>query len=736
MEQVNEVEDGTRFVQERKIRMKSVKRSLALLIVLCHVGIVHGALMAAERITLDRGWSFALNGGAVQKVDVPHDWSIAFAPHAASPSVGHGGFYDGGVGVYERTFSLTDDDLTTRELELVFDGVYRDADVAVNGAFAGKGTFYGFTGFSIALTNGLVRAGENALKVTVHTENQPTCRWYAGSGIYRHVWLVKHPRGKRVSDVFVKTALDGTVEISGRVGGRLVRKTHKIDHPILWTPETPHLYDFDFYGEKLKVGIRTIAWDVDEGFLLSGKPIKLHGACVHADHGPLGAASFDAAEIRKVRQLKRAGFNAVRLSHHPFSTAFLDACDAEGLLVEANFFDVWRVAKTKHDYSQVFAHDWKRDLTWTVLRDRNHPSLIMWEIGNEIKDGGTPQGIADATALVNACRALDPTRPVTSANFDWGSRGQRGRWWRGLDAIAAQLDIFGYNYVDHYMDGDRVRDPGRLCFYSETFPTRVVEVWRRIMSHKTCIGGFVWTGQDHYGNASIGMVHYPEKEPYYGFESKKAFPWHGTACGDIDITGWRKPVSHLRETLWNEKAPTYLCVNEPNGWRGHVKVERWGVWPMHEHWNFEGWEGKNIVVEAHSRAPCVRFSINGKVYAERPNSAKNAWRTYAPLPYTPGELMAEGLDANGKVIDRAILRTAGAPKTVRFIDEETIGDLTWVRAEVVDEKGVLCPYAAKDVTFEGDILGTCSGDMKDCVPAPSRTRRTWHGRAMAIRRNR
>ena len=701
------------------------------------LALASGMVMAAERISLDRGWTFALNGGAVQKVDVPHDWGIAFAPRVASASLGDGGFFDGGVGVYERTFALSSDDLATRELELVFDGVYRDADVVVNGAFAGKGTFYGFTGFSVALTNGLVRAGENTLKVTVHNEKQPSCRWYSGSGIYRHVWLVKHPRGKRVSDVFVKTALDGTVEISGRVGGRLVRKIHKVDHPVLWTPETPHLYDFDFYGEKLKVGIRTIAWDVDEGFLLNGKPIKLHGACVHADHGPLGVASFDAAETRKVRQLKRAGFNAVRLSHHPFSTAFLDACDAEGLLVEANFFDVWRVAKMKYDYSLAFARDWKRDLTWTVLRDRNHPSLIMWEIGNEIEDGPSPQGIADATALANTCRALDPTRPVTAAVFDLEAGHQPPRaWWRKMDAIASELDIFGYNYLDDRMDGDRARDPGRLCFYTETFPTTVVDVWRRIMSHKTCIGCFVWTGIDYLGNASLGMVHYTEKESYYGYRTPKAFPWHGAVCGDIDVTGWRKPVSHLRETLWNEKAPTYLCVLEPSGWRGTIKVEKWGVWPMLEHWNFDGWEGKTLTAEAHSRAPRVRFSINGKVYAEVPNSAENAWRTYAPLPYTPGELMAEGLDANGKVIDRAVLRTAGAPKSVRFIDEETIGDLTWVRAEVVDEKGVVCPYAAQDVTFEGDILGTCSGDMKDCVPAPSRTRRTWHGRAMAIRRNR
>jgi len=678
--------------------------------------------LASERVSLDRSWNFSLDGAPARVVDVPHDWSVEGVPDKGNPSGGAGGYYPGGVGVYTRTFLLSEDDLG-KELELVFDGVYREAEVSVNGGAPFKGTFYGYTGFTVPLAAGSVRAGENTLKVVAKNDRQPNCRWYSGSGIYRHVWLVKHVRGRRVADIAVRTSTDGTVTVTGTVGGKPESKTFKVENPVLWTPETPKLYAFDFFGERVRTGIRTLGWDKQRGLLLNGVGVKLHGACVHHDHGPLGAASHDAAELRKVRQLKAAGFNAVRTSHNPVSEAFLDACDAEGLLVIDDMFDGWRSPKTDGDYSRVFGEKILDDLSWIVRRDRVHPSVVMWSIGNEILERTSAQAVADAKAMVARCRALDPTRPVTMALCTWDG----AREWRQQDELAATLDIAGYNYAEGFTVGDKARCPDRLIVYTETFPRDAGRVWRLINDHDYVLGEFVWTGLDYLGEATIGRAYYDGVEhPGEHYQVSSAFPWHGAFCGDVDLTGWRKPISHWRETLWNPKAPTTLAVREPDGWRGTIRETRWSVWPTWKHWNFAGWEGNLITVEVYTRSPKVKLYLNGDLVGERDVSAQTAWKAELEIPYAPGELKA--VDADGGT---SVLRTAGAPADVRFT-RERVGDLTYVTAEVVDANGIVCPDAAQEVTFEGDVLATCSADLRDSVSATSRTRKTWRGRALAI----
>lgn len=684
------------------------------------------AALAADRVSLDGAWQFALDGAKPRTVSVPHDWSIEAAPKESNPSGGPGGYYPGGVGVYTRTFDLAAGDIA-KDLELVFDGAYRDASVEVNGVEVGKGTFYGYTGFTLPLGKE-VRAGENTLKVTVRNEREPNCRWYAGSGLFRHVWLVKWEKGKKVDDIAVSTALDGSVTITGTVGGKQEKKDYKIENPVLWTPETPKLYTFDFFGEEVRTGIRTVAVDKDRGLLLNGKSVKLHGACVHHDNGPLGAASYDEAEIRKVRQLKRAGFNAVRTSHNPVSAAFLDACDAEGLVVIDDMFDGWRSAKNGGDYSSVFAAEHLKDLSWIVKRDRVHPSVCLWSIGNEILERTKPQAVEDSRGMAARCHELDPQdRPVTMALCCWFGEGE----WLGEDKLAATLDVAGYNYMEHMTEKDRERCPDRVIVYTETYPKDAVNVWRRIQKHGYVIGEFVWTGIDYLGESAIGRAYYKGREPDGESWQIKAWPRHGASCGDIDLTGWRKPISHKRETLWNPKAPTVLAVREPNGWKGEIKTTMWSVWPTWRHWTFPGWEGKTITAEVYSRADKVRLAFNGKVIAEKSNSAENAWTTTFELPYQPGELAAVGLLSDGTLKDCSVLKTAGAPASVRYTTE-TIGSLSWVTAEVVDKDGVVCPWAEQDVTFEGNVIATCSDDLRDTVRATSRTRRTSHGRALAV----
>ena len=315
---------------------------------------VYGGFVGVYAETLDGTWNFRLDGGEWRSVRVPHDWSIESVPNKDAPSGKAWGFYAGGKGEYRRTFDIAEADLA-KHLELAFDGVFRFAEVYVNGELVGKGTRYGYTGFRISL-DGKVKTGENDLLVKVDNSALPGCRWYMGSGIYRSVRLEKRdiPYVKPLS-VDIRTQLDGTVKIERKVvtrggGVKTESATFKIENPVLWTPETPKLYEMVVGGEKVRFGIRTVEWSAEKGFVLNGKPVEMHGACVHHDHGPLGAASEWEFERRKALQLKRAGFNAVRTSHNPVSEAFLDACDEIGLLVMDDMFDGRQRKKTNGDY--------------------------------------------------------------------------------------------------------------------------------------------------------------------------------------------------------------------------------------------------------------------------------------------------------------------------------------------------------------------------------------------------
>lgn len=683
---------------------------------------------SVEKISLDGKWEFRREGGEWRKVLVPHDWSIETAPRQDNPTGKEWGFYEAGRGEYRRTFSVAKGDLS-KHLELVFDGVLRNAEVSVNGGEPFKGTRYGYTGFRVPL-DGVAKEGENALTVKADNSASPGSRWYMGSGIFRSVRLEKRDWPYvEPGSVSVETKLDGRVDITGEIvekdgSKRTVSDSIQIKDPVLWTPETPHLYEREFHGEKIRFGIRTVSVNAEEGFLLNGKPYLMHGACVHHDHAALGAASWPEAELRKARQLKAAGFNAVRTSHNPFAEEFIAACDETGLLVVDDMFDGRESSKTRGEYAgRVFKEDWRGDLEWIVRRDRVHPSVVMWSVGNEINERKDPGAALTTKAMHALCDSLDGTRPVTQALQCWSGKDEE---WRAQDAMAAELDVAGYNYVEGRTEKDHELFPGRVIAYTETYTRKAAEVWRRIMKHPYVVGEFVWTGIDYLGETGIGRNFYSDKEkPGQHWDRIPQFPWHGAYCGDIDLTGLRKPISHYRETLWNPKAKTCLAVREPDGWKGRIATTLWSVWPTHEHWSFSGWEGKEITVEVYTRQPKVALYLNGKLVGEKDVGEKAAWKAEFKLPYAPGELKAVA----GEEV--AVLRTAGEPKEVRYTTEK-IGRLAWVTAEVVDAKGTVCPYADREVPFEGNVLGTCSGDLSDNVPAPSRTRKTFMGRAMAV----
>ncbi len=268
----------------------------------------------------------------------------------------------------------------------------------------------------------------------------------------------------------------------------------------------------------------------------------MNGGCVHHDNGCLGAAAFNRAEERRVELLKSAGFNAIRTSHNPPSEAFLDACDRLGMMVIDESFDGWKEQKTPYDYAKVFDAWWQRDLESMVLRDRNHPSIIMWSTGNEIIERKKPEAVETAKMLANCIRTIDPTRPVTSAMTTWDND------WEIFDTLFAAHDIGGYNYQLHRAESDHRRVPSRVIVQTESFPRDAFANWKMVQSNNYIIGDFVWTALDYLGESGIGRWYYPGETPGEHWEND-FFPWHGAYCGDIDLTGWRKPISHYRNIL-------------------------------------------------------------------------------------------------------------------------------------------------------------------------------------------
>ena len=416
---------------------------------------------AGDKRPLDDGWQFSLDGSdAWETVDLPHDWSVTFDFDSIYPSGNDGGYVRAGRGHYRKHLSLAPEDMK-RVHNLYLEGVYMNSTVVVNGDTIGHRP-YGYSSMIYDITPA-VRQGDNLIEVLVDNSAQKNCRWYSGSGIYRHVWLLSaHPTHLRPWSVAITTPevnasqaevlVTGTVDnpgttTSATVGiyrdGKLVATESgqvgkdgsfsiplQVADPALWSPEHPNLYTAEIsVAENGNVtdtstetfGIREFRYSATDGLTLNGRNIVLNGGCVHHDNGLLGARSYDDAEARKVRLMKEAGFNAVRTSHNPPSPAFLDECDRQGLIVIDEIFDGWRDSKTEHDYARDFDRWSDKDVSAMVLRDRNHPSIMSWSIGNEVIERKKIEIITTARKLAGICRKLDPTRPVTQALCSWDS---------------------------------------------------------------------------------------------------------------------------------------------------------------------------------------------------------------------------------------------------------------------------------------------------------------------------
>jgi beta-galactosidase len=763
----------------------------------------------------------AFDTHAWRSLSVPHDWSIEGTPAEKNPTGSGGGYYPAGIGWYRKTFSAPGS-WKGKRVSVEFDGVSMDSTIYLNGHKLGNHP-YAYTSFRFDMTAQLDFTMPNVLAVRVDNSMQPNSRWYSGSGIYRHVRVVVTdpihvaPWGVFVSTpevssasakVVVKTELlgdsaaDGDVALKtiliGPAGDKSgeqhesaklkagkptdITQEFMVSQPALWSPQTPRLYravtqilrDGRVLDEvETSFGVRSLTWSVEKGLLLNGVPIKLAGGSVHHDNGPLGAAAFDRAEERRVELLKAAGFNAVRTAHNPPSPAFLDACDRKGLLVLDEPFDVWTRKKAKYDYARFFNEWWQQDIDSMVLRDRNHPSIILWGIGNEIPEAWTNDGGPIAQRLAARVRSLDSTRPLTEA-FPGAT------YTPATDAVFSVLDIGGYNYnLSQNQAKDHARVPNRIMMTTESMPAEVFTNWQLVKDNPFVVGEFVWTAMDYLGESGIGAWSYADekeasqaagiakmmqqmmanmgadgKNPFETMAEENAkpnpvakllfagYPWHAAYSGDLDLTGIRKPQSYYRDILWNGGDRVFATVRLPEPEGKHIVAMGWSVYPTLPSWTWPDQEGKPLTVEVYSGAEGVRVYLNDKLIGEKPTGRDQAYKAEFEVPYAPGTLKAEGI-RGAKVVAESVLQTTGKSVRLKLTADRTVlnadgQDLSYVTVEAVDENGLLQMNGDPKVNFAvsgaGTIAAVGNGDGQSMDPYSGDGCSLFHGRALVILR--
>ena len=756
-----------------------------------------------QRISFNPNWLFTLGDPAGaqqvafdttswQPVSLPHDWSIAGTFSQEHPSGGGGGYLPGGMGWYRKTFQLTQADLD-KTVRIEFDGVYKNCTVWINDHPVGFHP-YGYTSFAYDLTPHL-HAGQNLLAVRVDNTQQPDARWYSGSGIYRNTWLVltdplhvahwgTYVTTPSVSDqlaqVCVRTRLrnDGNVErgctlrttILDAAGGVvasneaahpvLPHHEHeavqfiKVPDPIRWDVENPYLYlvrseicqgDSVLDEYETPFGIRTIRFDADQGFLLNGQQVKINGVCLHHDGGCVGAAVPIRLWERRLEILKEMGCNGIRVSHYPPAPEFLDLCDRMGFLVMDEAFDEWRQGKFTYGYHDYF-DDWAiADLKSMVRRDRNHPSVVIWSVGNEIPEQSLPEGVGILRMLLDVVHQEDPTRPVTSACDNIAAHIPATQEFLDL------LDVVGYNYagrwedrrekyysLDHHrfphwkmIGTENISIPGLRGEYSlegegwwGPYPTQSItaeQLWRFTRTYDYIAGDFMWTGIDYLGETR--------------------WPHRSSSFGVIDLCGFPKDGYYFYQSQWTAEPMLHLFP----------------------HWNWEGKEGQFIPVLCYTNCDSVELFVNGRsfgvksyVFPMRGLDISKGWGeqdfrrmrhpTTADLhlswdvPYEPGILRAVGKKDGEVVCEKEILTAAEPARLEVTADRLRLSadghDVAHITVRVLDDAGHLHPNANNLIDFKiegaGQMIGVDNGDPASHEPFQANQRRAFHGMCLAV----
>ena len=755
----------------------------------------------------DDGWKFHLgdiqgaelpsfNDDAWRNLDLPHDWSIENLPNQepgktigpfTKESIGTTatGYTVGGTAWYRKTFTLNNNDQFANTF-INFDGIYMNSEIWINGNQVGTQP-YGYTPFHFEISKFLNPAGQaNVIAVKVKNEGKNS-RWYSGSGIYRHVYLIQKQAihiahhglsiqtNKLSSNNYevtftIELIYDKTDEASLSMSIKIIDPEGKFDsegeipikkipaddarfsysfqygNPKLWSVDEPNLYTAEITilknGKPVdkvteNFGIRTIHFDAKTGFLLNGKPLFLKGGNLHHDNGFLGSATIDRAEERRVELMKANGFNAIRTSHNPPSQQFLDACDRLGVLVIDEAFDQWVRPKNPQDYNVYFREWWKKDLTSMINRDRNHPSVILWSIGNELNERADSLGYAIRKELVAEVHKLDSTRPVTEGVCDFWDHW--GRKWSTAAPVFNDLDVAGYNYLNLKYESDHAEFPERIMVGTESYAAEAYAYWQGVEKYPWVIGDFVWTAMDHLGETGCGNSKIGERPgPRVGLQP---WPWFSNYCGDIDLCGNKKPQSYYRDVVWNN-SKIEMMVHTPIP-VGMVETYSYWGWPdEYQSWNWKGNEGKLMDVRVFTKCPVVRLELNGKVIGGQTIDTTTGITANFIVPYEPGVLKAVALN-NGNEVAFKELKTTGKPARVVLTADRPLikanrNDLAYVKVEITDDQGNVVPDANIPVTFSisgvGEIAGSGNASPTDMESFNNMVCKTYRGEAMTILR--
>ncbi|GAA2760806.1 glycoside hydrolase family 2 TIM barrel-domain containing protein [Actinopolymorpha rutila] len=771
------------------------------------------------RISFNDGWSYrapaspfaVLEAGQAAPVSVvlPHDALRDTERTPDAPSRGASAYYPPGNFTYLKSFDVPPD-WSGKVVSLEIQGAYAHPMVFCNEEYAGNRA-NGYTRFVVELTPYL-RVGErNELRVEVRSGQDS--RWYSGAGLHRpvmlHVTEPVHvgPDGIRVTTLDVDPD-QAVVEVATRVTNRglttahvtlgttvldpdtrpvdadevpvtvppgetcLVRRRCYLPDPVLWSVDRPALYSvrtsIGSSGDDRETtfGVRTVRVDPRHGLRINGEPVLLRGACIHHDNGPLGAAAVGRAEERRIELLKAAGFNAIRAAHNPVSVAMLDACDRLGMLVMDEAFDMWVRGKTPYDYALDFPQWYESDLAAMVAKDYNHPSVVMYSLGNEIAEVGTPHGAVLARRMAEVVRAEDPTRPVTngvnSALVVLDELADRLREQpAGLNEMIddamntlstgenvtrrtaeshSVLDVVGLNYAEARYAMDRELFPHRVIVGSETFPSRIGRLWPMVEQHSHVIGDFTWTGWDYLGEVGIGATTYAEDTTAVA-ALEREFPFLTAWCGDLDITGHRRPVSYYREIVYGLRHEPYLAVRRPEHHGHSVTLQSPWAWSDSvSSWTWPGYEGQPVTVEVYADADEVALFLDG---TEVGRSPVGDWRPKVAVVETtfrPGTLVAVAY-ADGTEVGHTSLSTATGPVRLTAAADRTElrydgTDLAYVSLALTDHEGRLVSGQDRPVTVEvsgaGTLAGMCSANPRTAERFADHTWRTFDGRALAV----
>lgn len=765
----------------------------------------------------NRGWRVYKEGCETEgkEVHLPHDAMIYEERRKEAKTGGAGGYFEGGKYIYTKRLNVPAE-WENQTIIVEFEAVYKNTEVYVNGVLAARRP-YGYSNFYVDLSSNLKIGEENELKVVADNSKCPNSRWYSGSGIYREVQLYTagksyiKPEGVKVTTVDAQTIkvevesvggdkiqveiLDGETVITSAAAGTGESKraefTFTIADAKLWDAEHPNLYlckaTLEENGEPAdtcseEFGIRTLSWDTN-GFFVNGKETLLRGGCIHHDNGILGACDFADAEERRVRILKEAGFNAIRCAHNPMSKAMLRACDRLGMYVMDESFDQWIIHKNPYDYAKEdFEIWWKEDTKAMISKDYNHPSVVMYSIGNEISELGIPEGQALCKEMSEFVKELDSTRAVTAGvNIMLATMAAKGNGLYGKDkngedkqtgsqsmdnmptstffnmmmnlagdmmdkmstgkkADAAtenafsSLDISGYNYATSRYEKDGVKYPDRIIVGSETLPKKLYKNWKLVEKLPYLIGDFMWTSWDYLGEAGIGTIQY------------KSFKQPGNdgmivsgGCGIVDICGKQRPEVEWGKIIWGLRDTPAIGVDPVTHSGDKMSASMWRDTDAVESWSWAGYEGRKTKVVVYSDAAKVELKVNEKSYGKK--TVKECKAFFKGVEYQPGRIEAIAYDASGREVSRSELRTAAGATSLKLTPEKVSlcangQDLCYLNIDLVGEYGITKASEDRKVTVKVEgagtlqALGSARPNMSENFYSDTHT--TYYGKALAV----